>query len=108
MSERKEAVFVFFASENGRDGWRLVKPEDVPAWVKEPEVLGQLAIGNVAQNCTRPDELIYRADVHMNVWDRERLTKAIETRDTRDAQELLVLPESVDRQLVVETSELKH
>lgn len=104
----KQARFVFYASKNGRDGWELVKPEDVPAWVKDKDVLAHLACGKVAQNCSKPDELIYRAEVNMNVWDRERLMKAIDTRDTRDAQELLVLPESVDRQLVVETSELKH
>lgn len=41
--------FVILASESGTDPWRVVPPSQVPQWVKDPETLGMLAAGEMAQ-----------------------------------------------------------
>lgn len=38
----KHAIAMVFKSPNGVDQWELVKPEDVPEWLKEPEVMARL------------------------------------------------------------------
>ena len=64
-----EAMVVVMRSANGEDGWEPVKPEDVPDWVKEPDCMGRLVAGDMAQGPAEgllvPDEVRawYRAEI---------------------------------------------
>lgn len=44
IEEHKIASFVFFGSDTPDvlDSWKPVLPADLPAWVKKPDVLGNL------------------------------------------------------------------
>ncbi len=46
----KQATLVIYASSNGRDGWKPVLPGDVPAWVKEPRIIGALIAGEMCMD----------------------------------------------------------
>lgn len=48
-----EATLIIIASENGRDPWTLVLPEDVPAWVKAPDNIAKMLRGH---ECMKADE----------------------------------------------------
>lgn len=43
------AQIVVYSSDDG-ENWDLVKPEDVPNWVKDPDVMGWLVKGNMCRN----------------------------------------------------------
>jgi len=43
-----EQTMVVYASPDGSTGWRPLIPEAVPEWVKEPDVMGNLANGRIA------------------------------------------------------------
>lgn len=98
---RKKAHFTFYASENGRDGWKLVPPAEVPAWVLDPDILGNLANGNMAMDAAN-GSLWFRADVKLAAQDQARLDAAKRARDEREARKLLQLP--ADRPLLPEAS----
>ena len=49
--ELKQATLVILASANGRDGWCPVKPENVPAWAKEPDCIARLVAGHMCMKC---------------------------------------------------------
>lgn len=53
MAEEKQLELVILRSETGRGPWEMVKPEDVPAWVKDPENMGRLVRG---LSCMKADE----------------------------------------------------
>jgi hypothetical protein len=57
----KVANLVILHSDNGSTDWKLVKPEDVPVWVKDPDCIGHLVHGQMA---THPTEKTgwYRAE----------------------------------------------
>ena len=102
----KKGIFVIYGSKNGRDNWFPVKPEDVPEWVKDKEVLGHLVNGNCAQRCDDDSELIYRAEVVLGAQDEAKLREALETRELREAEQLLMeLPAD---QPVIEVNESIH
>lgn len=42
-----EAMLVIYVSETGRDKWLPVLPDDVPAWIKAPKVMGRLVAGEM-------------------------------------------------------------
>lgn len=46
----KAATFVIYESQDGVD-WRPLLPTEVPAWVKEPSVLGAMKEGLCARYC---------------------------------------------------------
>lgn len=48
-----QVLAVILKSANGRDGWELVKPEDVPAWVKEPERMARMLAGDMVMDPTQ-------------------------------------------------------
>lgn len=43
-------VLVVFTSANGSDGWTPVKPENVPAWVKDPDVMARMVDGEACMD----------------------------------------------------------
>lgn len=45
------ANLIIYASDDGREHWAPVKPNDVPMWVRDPAVLGALASGEECMNC---------------------------------------------------------
>ena len=44
---------IVFESENGTPPWKMVKPEDVPDWVKEKGIMGLLMDGYEAHDPKR-------------------------------------------------------
>lgn len=89
----KQAKFVIYSSPD-QQNWAPVLPEDVPEWVKEPETLGRMMLGEM---CMKRDEgdrgsLWYRADAFLNVWERDRVAQALRARERAEADELLRLP----------------
>lgn len=86
-----QAVFVIWASQDGRENWVKVKPEDVPDWVRHPNVLGRLVNGDM---CMAPRDgdrgsLWYRADVFLGDPERQRLEEALKVRDEQAAHKIL-------------------
>lgn len=57
----KQAELVIWRSPNGRDQWQMIKPADVPEWVKHPNVLGRMVAGEMASD-VRNDPFWYRAE----------------------------------------------
>lgn len=104
----RKGVFVFFASENGRDNWMLVSPSAMPAWALEPDVLGNMVNGFVAMKCNEGPRgsLHYRAEVKLGAQDAARLKDALEKRGQQAARELLY--ERGSDAIVVESSTLEH
>jgi len=60
----KQAQLVIYQSESGRDGWKPVLPEAVPAWVKDPDVMGRLVAGEMCMDpkCGDKGSAWYRAE----------------------------------------------
>ena len=44
-----KSMLIIYRSPNGEDSWEPVKPEDVPDWVKAPDVMAHLVAGEMAQ-----------------------------------------------------------
>ena len=106
---KRKALFVFYASENGRDGWTLVKPDDLPTWVKDPDVLGNLVNGMVAFKCDEGEKgsLHYRAEAMLGSQAGARRKKAQDARELRAANKLLMqLP--ADQPILIDNSEFVH
>lgn len=40
----------------GEDEWEPIKPSDLPDWIKDPEVIGELTVGAILEH----DGLYYR------------------------------------------------
>lgn len=53
MTQLAQGLLVILKSDNGRDGWTPVMPEDVPEWVKAPDNMARLVAGEM---CMKPDE----------------------------------------------------
>jgi len=47
--------FVIAKSPDGENDWQLVKPEDVPAWLKELDVMAAMADGHIAHDTAEPE-----------------------------------------------------
>ena len=74
----KQATLIIYRSENGRDGWQPVMPDDVPGWVSNPITLGRLIAG---EECMKADEggngsAWYRAVKVLSDEDVARIEKA--------------------------------
>ena len=110
MRETKKALFVILASENGRDGWRPVKHDDLPQWLLDPDVLGRLVNGDVAMKCDEwpKGSLHYRAIVYPGAQQAARINTALKAREKREAEVVMLTPPSNDAFLTIETSELRH
>ena len=55
-----EARLTILRSPDGETNWTPVSPEDVPEWLKAPEVMGRLVNGEMAQgpvSMVLPDEM---------------------------------------------------
>jgi len=48
LQRRAVGTLVIFKSPVGTNQWEAVKPDDVPGWVKDPDVLGEMVDGNAA------------------------------------------------------------
>lgn len=55
----KAGTLVIYRSSTGKRKWKPVLPAAVPAWLKDPEVLGRLVAGEMAH---KPKEGWYRAE----------------------------------------------
>lgn len=64
LSQFAQALLVILRSPNGRDNWEPVKPEDVPAWVKEPQRMARLVDGDMIMDPTEGEKgsAWYRAE----------------------------------------------
>jgi hypothetical protein len=56
MTDYKQARLVILESENGRDGWKPLMPEQVPEWVKHPDNLARLVAGEMCMDPTKGDK----------------------------------------------------
>ena len=45
MNNLKQAKLIVYRSENGRDNWEPVTADSLPAFVKNPDVMGRLVAG---------------------------------------------------------------
>lgn len=52
----KQASAVIFTSANGRAPWHPLKPEEVPEWVKHPDVMARLLAGEECYDPTIGDK----------------------------------------------------
>lgn len=52
--EIKQAVCIVYVSTDDGKTWAPVKPEAVPEWVKNPDVMANLIHGEMAQDKTAP------------------------------------------------------
>lgn len=109
MSDVKRGLFVFYASENGRDGWVIVPHAEVPAWVKAPDVLGQLVNGFVAMKADEGEQgsLHYRAEVKLGAQAAAHLKDALAKRGAKAARELLYAPAANDSVVAIEASDIE-
>lgn len=59
-----ERTMIVYASPDGITGWRPLIPEAVPEWVKQPDVMGNLAAGKIAflQGDSQIIPMWYRAE----------------------------------------------
>ena len=46
----KQAMLVVFSSSDEGKTWEPVHPQEVPEWLKAPEVMGRLVAGDMAKN----------------------------------------------------------
>jgi hypothetical protein len=58
----KQVMAVVLASEDGESGWTPLRPEEVPAWVRNEDVMGRLLYGEIAQDSTLEDKRWFRAE----------------------------------------------
>jgi hypothetical protein len=52
---------VIFVSQDNGVTWKPVKPGDVPAWARHPDVVGQMVAGDMCQDLKKGPEW-YRAE----------------------------------------------
>lgn len=57
-----EGILIIYVSPNGRDEWKPVLPADVPAWLKDRHVMGELVGGDIACKADEDPPLWYRAE----------------------------------------------
>ena len=62
-----EAMLIFYRSPDGETDWTPLKHDEIPDWLKAPDVVGHLVAGEMAQytpDIIVPDEVRpwYRAD----------------------------------------------
>ena len=62
-----EAMLIFYRSLDGETDWEPLKIDEIPEWLKAPDVVGHLVAGEMAQadsNVLIPDEVRpwYRAE----------------------------------------------
>ena len=60
-SEAKQGHLIIYVSPSYKGPWDPLKPEDVPEWIKDQDILGELVAG---QMCSDPkkDGKWYRAE----------------------------------------------
>ena len=86
----KQATLVLLASVNGRDSWFLVKPEEVPAWVRKSENMAHLVNGEACYNRDEGEAgLWYRAATEADVPGIKRILAAKEKRKRKNAKRVL-------------------
>lgn len=57
-----EGVLIIYVSPNGRENWQPVLPQDVPEWLKDPDILGELVSGEMACKADEEIPVWYRAE----------------------------------------------
>ncbi len=64
--ERRVATLVILKSDNPQaepKDWTPVKNDDVPEWLKNPDILGQMVDGNVASDKVESPGVWWRCEV---------------------------------------------
>lgn len=90
----KSAVCIIYKSPDGENNWTPVKPEDVPGWIKEPDVMARLVKGEMARN-DRSALLVpedarpwYRAHVVTPATEVDRIMAAEVKRKRKNAKRI--------------------
>ena len=50
LTRKKQAMLVIMVSDDEKGPFKPVRPEDVPDWVKDPDVLGRMVNGEMCRN----------------------------------------------------------
>lgn len=57
----KAAELIIWRSPDGEKGWKIIKPDEVPDWVKHPDVMGRLVAGDMVTD-QKHSPFWYRAE----------------------------------------------
>lgn len=81
----KRAKLIIYRSENGRDGWEPVGPDELPDWVKHPDNMARMVAGHECMNAAEGEKgsAWYRA---VPVADLRRMAATQEKRERRAAK----------------------
>lgn len=55
-TDLKQEALVIFTSATGRPPWHPLKEEEVPAWVKAPDVMGKMVAGEDCMDVAQGDK----------------------------------------------------
>lgn len=61
----KMGQLIIFISRDGGETWQPMMPSEVPQWVRHPDILGEMMIGNMATDPNKGPEW-YRAE-HLEI-----------------------------------------
>jgi hypothetical protein len=96
---------VLWISEDGKTGWRPLKAEEAPGWLKEPGTLGAMLEGLLAHKESEPDSPWYAAVTgpmpgqQSNVIDLRKPRLVL----PKDAQTLLPSGEALSEDVALDT-----
>lgn len=80
-----QANLIIFESPNGRDNWKPLPPDQVPEWVKNPDILGQLVAGEICMDAAIGDKGSpwYRAEMAPTEQQIEKSFDAIKAAEEK-------------------------
>lgn len=64
IQKTRVAQFVFYVSDDGIDNWSPLKPDEVPEELKDPDLIGYMAAGEILES---PESKFYRVQ-KMKRW----------------------------------------
>lgn len=89
MATVSQANLIIFSSQNGRDHWELVRPEDVPEWLKAPDVMARLVAGEECMNARESDNRWFYAEPVPSEDEIRRIVSADQKNARKNARRVL-------------------
>lgn len=71
-----QANLIIFSSPNGRDHWEPILPEEVPEWLKAPDVMARLVAGEECMHARESENRWFYAEHVPSEKDVERMVAA--------------------------------
>lgn len=81
-----QANLIIFSSPNGRDHWDPVLPEDVPEWLKEPDVVARLVAGEECMKAGESENRWFYAEQAPTEEDIRRMVSADQKQARKNAK----------------------